>query len=152
MTPGDRIVKAGWAGTAVFALTSSAAALTGNQPLEVVAIGVDVGLFLAGCGAFVAAYARAVRRSRTDEIAVAGLYLLMGNSAPKPVRRQLLGSLGVQSAVALVTAIRWPLAFGILVPTYGLGLAGLWAARHGTFPPRQRPARPGDRPAPPPVR
>src|SRR5207248_757919 len=27
--------------------------------------------------------------------------------------------------------------FGILVPLWGLGLAGLWAARHGTFPRRK---------------
>jgi len=39
----------------------------------------------------------------------------------------------------LVTASVRPftgLAFGILVPTYGLGLVGLWAVRLGEFPPR----------------
>ena len=29
-------------------------------------------------------------------------------------------------------------AFGILVPMYGLGMAGLWAARHGEFPDRRK--------------
>lgn len=138
MAAGDPIIKATWAGTAVFGLTSGVAALGGATPLEIAAIAVDLVLFVAGCTAFVAAYARAVRRSRTDDIAVAGLYLLMGDSAPNPVRKHLLGSLAAQTAVALVTAIRWPLAFGVLVPIYGLGLAGLWAARHGTFPPRRR--------------
>jgi hypothetical protein len=28
------------------------------------------------------------------------------------------------------------LAFGILVPMWGLALAGVWGARHGTFGPR----------------
>jgi hypothetical protein len=27
-------------------------------------------------------------------------------------------------------------AFGVLVPMFGLGLTGLWAVRSGTFPPR----------------
>jgi hypothetical protein len=30
-----------------------------------------------------------------------------------------------------------PLAFGILVPVFGLGCAGLWAAHHGSFGPRE---------------
>jgi hypothetical protein len=133
--PGDRIITASWAGTAVFALIAALAAITGNRALEIVSAGVDVALFLAGCVIFLAAYARAVQRSRTEQIDVAGVYLMMGGSAPKPVRTQLLGSLAAQVVVALVTAaVRWPLAFGILVPTYGLGLAGLWAARNGTFP------------------
>jgi hypothetical protein len=45
----------------------------------------------------------------------------------------------VQVVVALVTAIARPftgLAFGILVPVFGLGLAGLWGARRGSFPSR----------------
>jgi hypothetical protein len=32
-----------------------------------------------------------------------------------------------------------PLAFGILVPVFGLGLCGLWGARYGTFEPRPVP-------------
>ena len=28
------------------------------------------------------------------------------------------------------------LAFGILVPMFGIGMNGLWAVRHGTFGPR----------------
>ena len=29
-----------------------------------------------------------------------------------------------------------PVAFGVLAPIYGLGLAGLWSARYGAFAPR----------------
>ena len=64
----------------------------------------------------------------------------LDHSAPKPVRRSLLGSLAVEIAVAVAGAALHPntsLAFGILAPVYGLSLAGLWGARHGTFPKRQ---------------
>jgi uncharacterized membrane protein YtjA (UPF0391 family) len=122
----------------VFGVVAVAAAATGNRPLEIVSAGVDVVLFLAGCVVFLVAYAKAVNRSREEEIAVAGVYLMMGGSAPRQTRNHLLGSLAVQTAVAIVTAaIRWPLAFGILVPTLGLALAGLWTASHGTFPERR---------------
>jgi threonine/homoserine efflux transporter RhtA len=134
---GDRIIRASWTSTAVFGVVAAAAAITGNRAIEVVSAGVDVALFLAGCVVFLVAYAKAVSRSREEEIAVAGVYLMMGNSAPKETRAHLLGSLAAQTAIAIVTAaIRWPLAFGILVPTLGLGLAGLWSATHGRFPAR----------------
>jgi hypothetical protein len=135
---GDRIIRASWTSTVVFGVVAVAAAATGNRPLEIVSAAIDVVLFLAGCVVFLVAYAKAVSRSREEEIAVAGVYLMMGGSAPAETRTQLLGSLAAQIAIAIVTAaIRWPLAFGILVPTLGLALAGLWTARHGTFPERR---------------
>ena len=131
----DGIVRAAWTGTAVFAVTAVVAALTKATALEVIAVAVDLALFAAGCVLFFMAYARAVQRSRHERVDVAGVYLMMGDSAPPDVRRSLLGAMAAQTAVALVTAaLDYPLAFGILVPTYGLGLAGLWTARHGTFP------------------
>jgi hypothetical protein len=137
--------RASWWGTAAFAVTAVAAAAAPDA-LAAPAFVVAVALFLAGCVAFVAAYARAVRRSREDLIGVANLYFLTGEVAPPDVRRNLLGSFAVEIALALATAIARPyssLAFGTLVPVYGLGLCGLWAALHGTFPPR--PPEPTDR-------
>jgi hypothetical protein len=55
------------------------------------------------------------------------------------VRRHLTAALAVQVAAALTVASLRPFtsaAFAILVPMYGLGLAGLWGARHGRFGPR----------------
>ena len=132
---GDGIIRASWASTAVFGAVAVLAAATGNRALEITSAAVSLVLFAAGCVVFLVAYARAIGRSRTEEVAVAGVYLMMGNSAPRPVRGHLLGSLAAQTVIALVTAaIRWPLAFGILVPTLGLACAGLWTATHGTFP------------------
>ena len=136
--PEDPIVRASYIGTAVFVIVAALAAATDADPIVVAAVIVDLVLFVAGCGAFVLTLVRAADRSRADELSVAGIWWLTG-SAPTSVRRQLLGAFGVEVVVALVTASVRPftgLAFGILVPTYGLGLVGLWAARLGKFPPR----------------
>jgi hypothetical protein len=139
--PGDAasgrdIVRASWTGTAAFAATALAADFV--SAARPVAFVVAVGLFVTGCVLFVVAYFRALGRSRTENISVTNLFLLAG-SAPKAVRRALLGSLAIEVVVAFVTAGIRPytsLAAGILVPVYGLALCGLWASRHGTFHPR----------------
>ncbi len=133
---GAAIRRASWWGTGVFTVTALAAVAVSE--LRPVAVVVDAALFAAGCVAFAAAYLRGLGRSRSERVAVTGLYFL-SESAPPEVRRSLLGSLAVQVIVALATAIARPytsLAAGTLVPMYGLGLCGLWAARHGAFPPR----------------
>lgn len=138
--PGRLIVQASWAGTLAFA--GSAGLATVEASADVLALVVALVVFAAGTAAFTAAFVIAVRRSRTEEIVVPSLFFLQG-SAPAPVRRLLLASLAVEVVAAFVTAAVRPntsLAFGILAPMYGLGLMGLWAARHGTFPLRPRPA------------
>jgi len=130
-------VRASWWGTAVFTVVA-VLAVVATDAVGVVAAVVDLVLFAAGCAAFVWTLLRAADRSRAEELSVAGLWLLSG-SAPAGVRRALLGALAVQVVVALAAAAArpfTPLAFGILVPVYGLGLAGLWAAAFGTFGPR----------------
>ena len=70
------------------------------------------------------AYLVAVQRSRTDLIGIGGLYFLQG-TAPRTVQFRLLGSLAVEVVVAVVTAsirLYSALAFGFLVPVFGLGL------------------------------
>lgn len=139
---GRGIVIGSWVGTAVFSATAAAAVADPEGPPATVAVVVALVLFLIGSVVFLVAFIRAVSRSRTDQIAVASLFLFTPG-APTRVRLHLLGSWAVQIAVALVTAGARPftsLAFGILVPVHGLALAGLWGARHGTFSPRPRPA------------
>jgi len=131
------VLRAAQVGTAVFVATA-VAATAAPRPFGVAAFLVAVTLFLAGCGAFMAAYFRGVARSRTEDVGIAGLYLLSG-SAPTSTRRMLLGAVAVQVLVAVATAAARPntgLAAGTLVPMYGLGLCGFWSSRHGTFPPR----------------
>lgn len=141
------IQQASWWGSALFAVTALAAVASPEGPFKGPALVVAVGLFLAGCVAFFAGYARAVQRSRRDAIGVGDLFFLGRGVAPRAVRRSLVGALLFQVAVALGTAIARPytsLAAGILVPVYGLGLCGLWGARHGTFPLRRNPDEAGE--------
>lgn len=139
MTPSPRaIVRASWVGTAVFAVTAVAAVAT--RPARVPAVVAAAALFAAGIAIFFWAYAIAVGRSRTDAVGIGGLFFLAGEeTAPAPDKRHLLSSLAAQTAIALGTAGARPfttLAFGVLVPLYGLALTGLYGARHGRFGPR----------------
>lgn len=137
---GRTLVLASWAGTAVFAISATAAAATGAGPAEAVAFVVALTLAAVGVVGFPWAFLVAVGRSREEEIALGGLVGLAG-CAPRRVRWLLLGSLGVEVVVALATAAARPfssLAFGTLVPLYGLAMVALWAARHGDFPKRVR--------------
>ena len=133
---GRRLTVAAWAGTALFVV--SAVLSTAFSSMRIVGVVVALVLFAAGCVAFLMGFAGAVERSRTEDIGIGGLYFLAG-SAPAGARWHLMGALVVQTVVAFTTASIRPftaVAFGILVPMYGLGVAGLWAARHGTFPAR----------------
>ncbi len=92
-------------------------------------------LFAVGTIAFLWAYGKAIERSREQDVSVGMIYGMNG-VAPKTVRRNFHLLTFVQSVVAIATATIRPFspqAFGILAPMLGLGLAGLWAARHGTF-------------------
>ncbi|HZN13021.1 MAG TPA: hypothetical protein VFB78_02035 [Acidimicrobiales bacterium] len=138
----DRIIAASWIGTGLFALTAVGDVVTAD--LKVPAFVVAMAMFVVGTGVFLAALVIAAGRSRDKEIGMGGLFFLQG-SAPGDVQRHLLGSLAVEVVVAFATAGAKPytsLAFGILAPVYGLGLAGLWAAKRGEFGPRApRPRR-----------
>jgi hypothetical protein len=134
---GRSIVNASLFGTALFVLSATLGMI--DLDLAVVTVVVSLVLFAVGTVAFLAAYFRAIGRSRYEAIGMGGLFFLAG-SAPGRVQRLLLGALAVQVVVAFVAAsvrIYTPVAFGLLVPMYGLGLAGLWGARYGSFPKRQ---------------
>ena len=146
---GRELVLVDVIGTAVFVVTAVVEAILLERWTELLGVTVALVLFAVGCVAFLLAYARANKRSRHDEIAVASLFLLAGPAVPGPVKAKLGGLLAAQVVVALATAIIRsfsPLAFGVLVPVFGVGLNGLWAARYGAFPPRRaQPERSGHR-------
>jgi hypothetical protein len=153
VTKGRRLVQASWIGTAVFTVLAMGAAAFPDTLAPASAV-LDLVLFAVGFLAFCWSLLRAADRSREEELSVAGLWFLAGGSAPRSVQRDLLVPLGVQVVVAVATAaVRpfTPLAFGILVPLYGLGLAGVWGAAFGTFRPRRHPEprRPRSGPARP---
>jgi hypothetical protein len=136
--PGHHLVRVDAAGTLVFTVSAVVAALVLGG-VRYVAVGVALVLLSVGIVAFLWSYALAVQRSRWDEIGVAAMYFLTGGVAPRPVAVRMNLLLAVQVVVGLATASVRPfttLAFGTLVPVFGLGLNGLWAARHGHFGPR----------------
>ncbi|MGI8983887.1 MAG: hypothetical protein ACR2HM_05045 [Acidimicrobiales bacterium] len=134
---GGAVRNASWAGTALFAATAAAAAVwppTFGAP----ALAVAVALFVGGCATFLWAFVLVAARSRTDQMDLAQIWFLGGPPTPSNVRRSLRGALAAQVVVGLATAGVRPytsLAAGVLVPMWGLSLCGLWAARHGEFPP-----------------
>ena len=140
---GGRIIEVSWAADALFAVTAIPVAL-GVTALEPVSVIVALGLFLVSLGVWTYAFGLGlVRSARGDNVAVANLFLLQG-SAPTPVQAAAVRrARRVSVAIALATGFRAPAGF--LVPMLPLGLAGMWAARHGTFPARgsaaPRPAR-----------
>jgi len=152
---GEVVVRADLLGTLIFAITAAAAAIFFTTVWQWIAAVTALVLFALGVFAFLWSYYNAVLRSRRDEISVTALYLLLGPATPPPVRRTMLGALAIQVAVAVATTFARletadgsqgsSLALGFLVPMFGFGLNGLWAAYHGAFPPRAAGTPTGDR-------
>lgn len=144
--PGSVVIRANVLGTAVFVVSATLSAALFDGVWKVQGVVVALTLFAAGVFAFLSSYWTAVQRSRHDELSVAELYFLTGSATPGSVKAPMLWSLAVQVLAALATALARPntdgkagsvLAFGVLVPMFGLGLNGLWAARHAAFGPRR---------------
>ncbi len=147
-TAGDVIPRADAAGTGLFVVTAVLAAVFFTTPLQWIGAITALTLFGIGVFCFLWSYLHAVQRSRTDEISVASLYFLAGSSTPPSVKRPMLALLAIQVITATATTFARldgpdgkpgsSLAVGFLVPMFGFGLNGLWAAFHGSFPERQR--------------
>ncbi|MEX0846259.1 MAG: hypothetical protein WD023_00635 [Ilumatobacteraceae bacterium] len=144
---GKRLVQADVIGTGLFVVVIAIGVPLRDERWAQVLVGVvSMVLFVIGAVGCLWAYVSALERSRVDEIGVANLYLLTGPTAPTPVKRTLTLALVAQVVVALVGAIVGAvglsgnqvnaMAFGILVPMFGLAIDALWAVRHGSFGPR----------------
>jgi len=145
--PGKRVVQLDIAGTVVFLIALAIAVpYRSHRFAQFLIGGVSMALFAVGVATTLWAYTRALDRSRVEEVGVANLYLLTGKTAPKRVGRAMTGSLAVQVVAAIAGA--WigvvgldegqlnALAFGVLVPMFGIGMNGVWASRHGSYGPR----------------
>ncbi|MGI9053960.1 MAG: hypothetical protein ACR2HQ_15180 [Ilumatobacteraceae bacterium] len=147
---GEVLVRVDVAGTVLFGVTAVLTATVFTTPLQWVAAITALVLFAIGVFSFLWSYWNGVQRSRQDEISVLGLYFLAGRVAPSRVRNVMVGALLAQVALAVVTAflrLDGPdgkpgssLALGFLVPMFGFGMNGLWAAYHGRFASRQPPS------------
>jgi hypothetical protein len=142
---GDVIIAADLIGTVAFTITAITAAVVFSTASQWVGAITAMALFAIGVFAFLWSFWNVVQRSRVEQIAVTQVYLLLGAPTPRRVRVRMLGLLAVQVVVACATAFGrskdldgspgTSLAVGVLVPMFGIGLNGLWAAYHGVFPP-----------------
>lgn len=134
-------------GTVLFAAVLAAAVpLRDGRSMQIAFGATSMALFAIGAVGCLWAYVSALDRSRTDEIGVANLFLLTGATAPRPLKRAMSALLAIQVVLAVVGAGIGAagltgsqvnaLAFGILVPMFGLAMNALWAVRHGRFGPR----------------
>jgi hypothetical protein len=138
---GRRIIASAWIGTAVFVLATVVATFVPAARIPVVVV--DLLLLLAGSGLYFWGWGVAAGRSREDQITLWNL-ILLEDVAPNPVRARLLGALAVEVVVAAATCwITAALAFGWLVPVWGLAHCELWGARYGVFPARMAPGGDG---------
>ena len=153
----SRLVRGNLIGTAVFLVALAVAvSLRTHRPAQVLIAGVSLVLFAIGIATSLWAYTTALERSRSEEVGVANLFLLTGPTAPNDVKRAMLAALAVQVLAALAGATVGvvglkesqlnALAFGVLVPMFGIGMNGAWAARYGSYGPRVNPtAKPSNR-------
>lgn len=141
----NRIIKLNVGATALFVVVTLLAAWIFSPAWRTAIVVVDLVLFSIGVVTFLLGFFSAVQRSRTEEISVSTLFLLLGGVAEKSVVRWMNGCLTVQVVVGIAGAIvrgstdgrpGSTLAFGVLVAMLGLGLNGWWAARYGRFPER----------------
>lgn len=139
------IVKFNVLATSIFLAATTAAAWAFTPSLRTAIVVLDLLLFAIGVVTFLLGFFSAVQRSRTEEISVATLFLLLGGVADKSVTWWMNGCLVAQVTVGITGAVARgstdgrpgsTLAFGVLVGMLGLGLNGWWAARHGRFPER----------------
>ena len=140
------IIRANIVGTALFVATAIFAAAVFTTAAQWVGAATAMTLFAVGVFAFLWGFWNAIQRSRAEEVSVTQLFLLFGAGTPSKVRRTMLALLAVQVVTAFATAL-WridgpdgtpgsSLAVGLLVPMFGLGMNGLWAAYHANFGPR----------------
>lgn len=120
--------------TIVQAVALSVAYFSSDGVRNVVAIGC-VAVFFAGAALFSWAFLVAAGRSRLENLTVAGAFFLAGSVAASE-RRWAFGLLAAQTLIGFVGAGADPyttMAFGILVPMFGLGVIAFLGSAHGAF-------------------
>ena len=119
----------------IFGVVILAAAAAGGR-LDFLAMVVSLVFFALGCAVFLWAFVVVAERSRTEELSVAGAFML-AEGVDRLHRFIFWSQLGVQTLAAFIAAgirLYSPTAFGILVPVFGLGMMSLWGAKHARFP------------------
>ena len=122
-------------GTIALLVVTVLSALTQADAVQLLSLVVAGVLFLGGCLAFGIGFLRAIGRSRTETIDLAGLFYLTG-SASTEARRAFLGQWFAQIAIAVASVVVSRPPFAVMAPVWGIGMITWWASIHATFAPR----------------
>ena len=136
-SPGKSLLRLAWQSTLLLAVVA-AFGLMAPESSHLFVVTASLTMFVLGLFLFVFGLMYGLRRSRVEEVTVAGLFLLQ-NSAPRSIRRQFAWLTITQLVVPLTAAALRPytdIAFVILAPMLPVGSAALWSAQHGFFPER----------------
>ncbi len=102
---------------------------------------VSATLFVLGILALGLGFWNGIQRSRVDDVRLAGLLSVDKSFVPAGIRNRLWAAVLIETVVTFTFAALRPIteqAFGVLVPTLGIGLATLWGSRFAKFHPRDR--------------
>ena len=129
-------------GVAVTVMLSALSALTFllAERLDLVFAIVSAILFFVGAGLLALGLWNGIQRSRIEAVTLVGLAAVSKSHVTSRARNMLWAMIVIQIAVTVAFAWLRPFtqqAFGILAPTFGLGLAVLWASRFGAFHPKE---------------
>ena len=134
-----RIEQVGLWLSAGFAVLSLATYLAADA-LDVPFVIVCSVLFAFGTLLLALGFWNGIQRSRIDAVTLTGLVAVDTSHVPRRARRALWGAIVFQLVVAVLFGSLRPFtqqAFGLLVPTLGLGFATLWGSRFAAFHPRE---------------
>lgn len=142
-----RPIQVAMAVTGAHVLITAFAVVAGNWAQTVLVV-FSLGAFLLGAVVYAVAFVIAASRSRDEELWFGGAFFLTESVAAQPARRALYSCLALQCVTGIAGAVIAPftaMAFGILVPLFGLGSLAWYGARWGEFSPKA-PTKPKTKP------
>lgn len=138
---GDAILRVDIGVTVAFSAISALTFLLDGS-LDIIFAVISAMLFFVGAGVMALGLWNGIQRSRVEEVTLVGLAGISKSHIPTRARNTLWAMVLIQVVMSVLFASLRPFtqqAFGILAPTFGLGIALLWSSRFGSFHPRNDP-------------
>lgn len=132
---GEALLRVDVAATMILSALSALTFLLADR-LDLIFAVVSGALFFVGAGLMALGFWNGIQRSRVEDVTLIGLAAISKSHVPARVRNVLWAMVVLQTVVTLLFASLRPFtqqAFGILAPTFGLGVAILWSSRFGSF-------------------
>ncbi len=132
---GEVLVRLDVAITAILSVLSALTWLLADRIDRIYSV-VSVVLFFTGAAVMALGLWNGIQRSRVEDVTLVGLAAISKTHVPARVRNLLWAMIFIQIGVTVLFASLRPFteqAFGILAPTFGLGVAVLWSSRFGSF-------------------